>query len=524
MADSRDLYQLIESLGRAEKRYCRVMLQAGLGRKATSCLRLFEVLAGMRTHDERAVRAAVAGEPFARHLAVTKNHLYEHLLRTLRLYDAVESRRGNIRAAIESAEVLKRRGLFDSARERLRRARAGAEEEELLAEQLEIAHLEWELDRRDGYAAVDHEALAERRERVEAVGLAIGNYWDHLHVYAGASMELLLRGPRTHAMAERLEELVGKPLGMLSPPATMRARNFHRETLRTYHLLTGRYDQGYAHSAESLALVESYPMDVRLERLNYLGRLHYHTVLSLRVGRYAEARRTAAKLEALQISNRALLARRARLAFSSRLDVLMVDFDHVGIAALGSDLEEICREEEDAFTRQLRLGHQVMLAAAQFTNGLVHEAAETLRPVINDYRPGFRNDALCTARLLQLMIHYDMGDVELLPYVIRSNYRFLACYGGITEVDRAILRSMRRLTNLATRDDLMREFARLRDELAAIAEDAPESGLAAVRDVLPWLESKITGRSYHELMIEARDAMEIRDTEETEPDRAAGSV
>lgn len=522
MADSRDLYQLIGSLGRAEKRYCRVMLQAGLGRKATSCLRLFEILSGMRTHDERAVRAAVAEESFARHLAVTKNHLYEHLLRTLRMYDAVESRRGNVRAAIESAEVLKRRGLYAAARERLGRARASAEAGELMPERLEIAYLEWDLDRCEGYAGVAHEDLAERRARVEETTAAVRNYWDHLGVYAGASLELLLHGPRTHDASERLEEVVGGPLAALPPPATARARNFHREALRTYHLLTGRYDRGYAHSAESLALVESYPMDVRLDRLNYLGRLHYHTVLSIRVGRYAEARRTAAKLDSLHISNQALLARRARLAFSCRLDVLMIDFDHEGIAALAADLEEIRREEEDAFTRQLCLGHAVILAAAQYINGLLNEAARTLHPVINDNRPGFRNDVLCTARLLQLMIHYDRGDIELLPYMIRSTYRFMARYGGITEVDRAILRSMRRLANLVTRDDLLHEFARLRDELAAIGEDAPESSTSVVRDVLPWLESKITGRSYRDLMIEARDAMEIGDTEEAEPARAAG--
>src|SRR5690349_12151228 len=98
MAGSRNLYELIGSLSRTEKRYCRLMLETGAGRKANNCLRLFQILSAMPEIAEPAVRAAVEHEPFAGHLSVTKNHLYEHLLRSLRAFSASRTRHVRIRA------------------------------------------------------------------------------------------------------------------------------------------------------------------------------------------------------------------------------------------------------------------------------------------------------------------------------------------------------------------------------------------------------------------------------------------
>lgn len=511
MAGSHELYELIGTLSRTEKRYCTMMLETGAGRKAKSCLRLFEILSSMRRLDEADVRAAVEGEPFARHLAVTKNHLYEHLLRSLRSFDAAKSTRRRIRALIEGAEVLSERGLHQQARGRLREARTLSERYEYLPEQLVIARLAWRINAHEGYVRVDEEDL--RRQRAEVAGIMdqISNYWDYLYAWASLSFRLIRRGAvKSHT--DRMS--VDDPLVTLAPPLSLQARRLQLEALRLYYLVTSRHDRGYEHSVEALRIVESFPMADRMEQLNYVAVLYTHVMVSLKVGRYAEARRTFEKLRSLHPNGRSEQFHHAQLCFSCRLSLYLVDLDHEAIAAMAGELEEVCSLDEDGFSRQLRIGFTIELAAAQFANNHARAALQTLHPVINDCRPGFRDDMLCLARLLRLMIHFDLGDFEVLPYLIRSTYRFIARCRGLSVVDCVVLRFMRRLPNVATRHELTAELGRVRAELADATSDPGEREAAAVSCILPWLDAKITGRGYGEVVREENRAKAIDDEPE----------
>lgn len=500
MATSCDLYELIGSLTKTEKRYCRMMLESGTGRKANSCLRLFEILSSLRDLEESAVRAAVAGEPFARHLAVTKNHLYDHLVRSLCTFAAVRGMRSRINGLIEATEVLLGKGLLRQAREQLREARELAERYNFMTGQVVIAQMSWRLDSYDGYEGVTVEDLRERRDRVHGVLDDMRNYWDHLHAYAVMSRELIHRGPSgSSANAESSDESIHELFHALPPPASPNARRMHLDAQRTYHMLTARYDDAYEHAVESLRYVESFPMKDRLRRLNYISILVDYVIMSTRTGRMTEARRALATLEGLEPEDRVLRNHQERATFYCRLTLAMVDLDHEAVAAMRGEMEEICSRDKDEFARQFPIGYALDLAYAQFANGLLREAVETLHPVINDYRPGFRDDMLCIARHFQLMLHFDLGDIELLPYLVRSAYRFISRCRGISEVDRVVLRFMRRLPGIATREKLLAEFARVREELLAVSHDPAEREASAVMAIIPWLDSKITGRPFGEL-------------------------
>ncbi|HVZ37785.1 MAG TPA: hypothetical protein VHI13_00765 [Candidatus Kapabacteria bacterium] len=507
MAGSTDLYELIGTLSKMEKRYCRLMLEAGTGRKARSCLRLFEILTAVDRLNESDVRAAVANETFAGHLAVTKNNLYEHLLRSLCSFGTAGGALARIRSLTEGAEILSDRGLHRQARERLRAARDLAERYGHLPEQLTLARLDWYLDSQSAYADSCRARLIERRDHVRSIVEGISNYWDHLHLFAMISYELVQRGPGGGEARQRVQEIVHGPLARMAPPSTTGARRYHMEAMRLYHMLTARYNDGYRHSVQHLAFVESQPMHERLELYNYITLLFTHVVLAVKTGRNAEAHRAYNTLCALEPRTRMRRVQQAQLAFCCRMELLLIDYQHEALAAMREELDELCSRDRNGFAAQLRMGYLTDLAYAQFVNGCLGDAIRTLHPLINGYRPGFRDDILCVARLLMLMIHYDAGNLELLPYLIRSTFRFIARCRGISAADRAVLGFMRRLPNICTQEELIAAFALAHDELAAIAVDPAQEQGSAIACILPWLQSRITGRPFGEVAREARRAM-----------------
>ncbi|HVZ42059.1 MAG TPA: hypothetical protein VHI13_22460 [Candidatus Kapabacteria bacterium] len=511
MAASEGLYNLIGTLSKTEKRYCTMMFASGTGRRARSCRRLFALLCGLRTLNEEAVRMAVANEPFAGHLAVTKNHLYEHLLRSLSTFNTANEAHRRIRLLIEGAEVLTDRGLHEQASERLHMARELAERHECLPEQLTIARLECSIDTRTCHANTTPEQLSERRSRIETILANVADYWDSQHLYGVVARELMQHGPGAAGAEQRLGRAACK--GALEPAAsrTETARLIRTESQRLYHLLAADHAAALLYSDQCIRLAESYPMKERAQRFNYSTLLFTHVMLAMRMGRNAEARSAFEKLCAIEPSG-GIDAMHLRVQqFSCRLELLMVDFEHEAIAAMADEFEAICVNSEDGLARQLRLGYPIELAYAQFVNGCLGDALSTLHPLINDARPGFRDDALCAARLLRLMIHYDSGNLELLPYLIRSTYGFIARCRGVSDADRAVLRFMRRLPNICTQEELRSAFARAYDELAAIAANRDQVQGTAIVCILPWLRSTITGRPFGEVAREARRAMIAED-------------
>ncbi|HVZ41081.1 MAG TPA: hypothetical protein VHI13_17495 [Candidatus Kapabacteria bacterium] len=505
MPGSRDLYELIGTLTKSEKRYCRMMLEGGAGRKASSSLRLFELLTAMSEPTEEKVRTAVAGEAFAGHLPVTKRHLYQHILRSLRSFRGENSTRGRIRALTESAEVLADRGLNRQAREALDAAWRIAEEHDFLVEQLTLLRLEWLLDSRLSYAGVQAADFEMRRERAGCVLRKVENYWDYLHLFSTVSFSLITEGPLREERITNNQWIAGHPLVRSPRTLSQGAARFYFETLRMYYLLSARYYEGYLNSVRYLEFVDALPMNIRMEQYSYVQLLDTHVMLCVKIGKYDEARSTYRRICALEpvTWERRMMVEEGR--FTCRVLLLMIDFDHDGLAAMAPELEQLRRGRDRAIVWQTELAYTINLAYARFANGLLREAAVTLHPVINDHRPGFRNDALCLARLLQLMIHYDLGDYELLPYLIRSTYRFFAGCNHLHAFERAVLAFMRRLASVLTSDELRREFESTFTELSSIAADRREYEASSAFAVLPWLESRLTGRPFGDVLRGQRD-------------------
>ena len=85
-----DLFQLIKSLSRNEKGYFKkyTLLYSAQPESANNYTRLFDVIDGMDEYDEIALKKQFTGEKFINQLPVTKNYLYNSILKSLRSYSA----------------------------------------------------------------------------------------------------------------------------------------------------------------------------------------------------------------------------------------------------------------------------------------------------------------------------------------------------------------------------------------------------------------------------------------------------
>ncbi len=112
-----------------------------------------------------------------------------------------------------------------------------------------------------------------------------------------------------------------------------------------------------------------------------------------------------------------------------------------------------------------------------------------LSRIIN-WKVDLRTDLQCYSRLLHLIAHYELGNFQLLEYLIKSVYRFMAKMGNLSLVEEEIFKFLRKSFNLSP-GKLKPEFEKLLEKLKKYEKNRFETRAFVYLDIISWLESKI---------------------------------
>jgi hypothetical protein len=138
------------------------------------------------------------------------------------------------------------------------------------------------------------------------------------------------------------------------------------------------------------------------------------------------------------------------------------------------------------------------IASLYFGSGDYDNTVTYLTKIIN-WKLNLRNDLQCYARLLHLIAHYELGNYELLEYLTKSVYRFMAKMENLSLVEEEIFQFLRKSFNLSPKQ-LKPEFEKLLAKLKHIESNKFESRAFAYLDIISWLESKINGEKVQDVI------------------------
>lgn len=154
-------------------------------------------------------------------------------------------------------------------------------------------------------------------------------------------------------------------------------------------------------------------------------------------------------------------------------------------------IEEKLEEHELLLDRHRVLIFYYKIACLYFGAGQFEKAVEYLNRIIN-WKVDLRTDLQCYARLLHLISHYELGNYEILDYLIRSVYRFMAKMQNLSVVEKEIFRFLQQTFHM-NRQQVRKAFEQLRDKLAKYEANPLESRSFMYLDFISWLDSKIEG-------------------------------
>lgn len=134
------------------------------------------------------------------------------------------------------------------------------------------------------------------------------------------------------------------------------------------------------------------------------------------------------------------------------------------------------------------------IASLFFGCGQVEQSIEYLNRIINKSTT-LRTDLQCYARLLHLIAHYELGNYELLEYLTKSVYRFMAKMQNLGIVEKEIFRFLRNSFYISNRD-LDKELGILKENLKKHESNKSELRAYLYLDIISWIESKLQKKGY----------------------------
>lgn len=484
-APSERLHQLIHSLSGSEKRYFKLHLQRD-GRANRKYIDLFDLLNKQAAFDDLAVQRQLYGKVVTtKKYSELKAYLYDHLLAVLRTFDERSSVEHQLKARLLGISSLFRRSLFEDCRILIEKTRKPARRYEHLHTLLQL--LDWE--KKLAYTRSDITQLAKVLPRIEAREQELLRQLHAINTLQNLFYELLI-GIRKQALRSvevlaRLQTLQAHPLlQRAETTATFRgARLFYRiRGIMAY--ATNDYTAFYELSQQLIDLLESRPAWLKEDLEDYLAALNNFTIAAGHLQRYADIEVCLRKYAKLRAVSRDDAYKIFRQQYTTRFRLLITQ----------GRFEDARRALDQHFAdpnskRIERSGFFFQYFYIYFGNGDYAEALHWLNEWLNLPRSIERQDLQSLARVLNLIVHYEMDNWQLLDNLVRSTTRFLDRKAFPTLFEHTITAFFRQLLRLPPGAERRGAFATLNTTLQSLRETANERAMLRLFDTSAWADA-----------------------------------
>lgn len=508
MKPSTELFDLIKALTKSEKRFFKLHSSLQSGDK--NYLKVFDAMDRQKVYDEGALKGQFANEVFIKHLPSEKNHLYKLILKALRAFHADGSVDGILKQEIKNIEILYRKALHGECNKLLQRAKRLAREHENFHSWLEL--LAWEKTLLEeayesGEFTKDLDALAEEERQVLE---KIRNLAAYHILYTKINYVFRSGGyVRTYEERAMVEEIGAHPLiEGRNTALSLKAATICYYTQGLCHWAKRDWKAALGKFERVARILDDAPRIRAGLPKRYVRTLQYIMDARIESGEFKEAAGNMARLRGL-MEQPAFQARDTALRIYvagnlAELRLLDRSGDHARAVRMIDELSDGMAHIGPGLHKEHRLELHFAFACAHFGAGSMNKALYWLNKVLNENEPALRQDIFTYARLFNLVLHYELGNHGLLEHMVRSTQRFLTKQHGIMRVESALAAHIRKLARAKGEPGRSERFRELQAELLECFKDPDERLLLKYFDVLSWVRAHVEGRSFSEVVREAR--------------------
>jgi hypothetical protein len=456
MKPTHDLFDLVHSLTKSEKRFFK--LQSSLQAGEKNYVRLFDLLEKTDHYNEEFVKESFKGEVFLKHLPSEKNHLFKLILKALRSYHGENSVRSILKQALKNVDILHSKGLHEECKKELKRAKKLAVSYEFFYYLFEIISWQKTLLEEDYENGEFSQSIDDLAEEEADVLLRLQNLAEYQVIYGKVNAIFRSGGFTPSAIHEEMLREIrdSKLLEDASKAKSIRSNCIRLYSLGFSAIAESNIESASVYFTEVIALFEQHEWirDDKAKRyLRALGQLLTCKVLS---DDRAGATELFKKVEALDevecFQNPDLVAFRFRILKQIQVEMALM-FDQ---KIQADEILISVQQTKNVLSKEFEMMMHYRLALYEFSCGLHQRSLKHVNEIINNSDKELRQDIYGHVRVLNILIHLCLGNTDLVEYALKSTIRFYTQRERDHEADIHFLKMLKSYNKLQ-RDD-QKEF------------------------------------------------------------------
>ena len=488
------LFQLIRSLQKAEKRNFKLYIQRNSANKDLKLIQLFDAMDKMQDYEETVLLKKVSSIK-KQQLSNTKAYLYRQILNSLRLLKSEENIDMQLHEQIDHARILYNKGLFHQSLrilDRLKELAKSYNQDSFLIQiislekKIETLHITRSMqDRADQLTEEAREVNEKRRIITTLSNLALQLYsW---YIKNG------------HARNEHDEADVKKYFHESLPANAHELKGFYEkvylfQSYCWYAFIRQDFLMYYRYTQKWVDLFYAQPQMIEVEPGHYIKGMHNLLNAHFDLRNFEQFRVVLEKFEAFANSEFVQNIQNNQIQTFIYLTTAKIN-QHFMTGSFNKGLELVPYVEEKLEEYALFIDrHRVLvfyykIASLYFGARDYGTCIDYLQRIIN-WKVDLRNDLLCYARLLHLLAHYELGNFDIMEYLTKSVYRYMARMENLTVIEEEMFAFIRRTFHLSP-SKLQPEFEKLLNKVKGLEKNRFETRAFAYLDIISWLESKV---------------------------------
>lgn len=498
---SSKLFDLIKSLSGAEKRYFKLFINSKDAR-SNKYVRLFDAIDAQTAFDEEALMKTVYSDETleTRKYSELKAYLYDLIIKCLQSYDEKSSVDYRLKNTLLGVRTLFKRSHFEDCADLLKKAKKTALDYEDFNTLVEI--LEWE--KRIAYTRTDIAFLDRELERIKMEEYSYLEQLTNISAYRNIFFNILVSirkdVSRNARQREELTALMHDPLMESETQArSWMARVLFYRIQSIYHFSMSDFGAFYRSSKQLIKLLEHNKLRLAEDVSEYISALNNHIISCGRLGKIDEVRQTLNKLSKVKpiTSDDAVKIHRQYYMNKFRLCISTGEFEE-GMKELQRHLKEVEKFDKQQF---IKSNFYFQYFCIYFGAGNFEQALNSLNDWMALSESVERKDLQSLARILNLMIHYELGNTMLLDSLLRSTYRYLKKANRFSEFEQKMMNFIREAGKPHSKKEMRQILENLKQDFENLSRQ-PSYGVFDLFDIIAWLESKISGKPFAEVVKE----------------------
>ena len=483
MRTSDELFLLIKSMSKNEKGYFKRLASIHTSETKTNYVTLFNTIDALTEYNEKKVVEKIQDKILVKNLSKEKNHLYSLLLQSLRLYHYEKDITHQINAILSSIKILYNKGLIKQCEKLIRKGKKIIKDTQLINYEIELCRWEQEI-------AINSSATTKLltivKEKTETVN-KLKNIEDYSSIYLQLYNAIVKSGDSLVNQNSVVKKLM-KPNVLYNEKTalTISAKLYYYHIHVIYHNYEKKYDQAFIYSKKRIDLLAANPKVKEDNPREYINAINNHANLLIKLHKYKDAQEVA-NLITSNNKNEFITCREKsrhiiiRLTINQKIKnynetIQMKD----EIINLLSTYKHLVKKDEVALI-------SYFLALACFYTADYHSSLKWCQNILNEKEKNIRTDIQCMARILNIIILYEIDKNSNLEHLYHAAVRYFkktkhANIDALNFINQMILvngTKKKHSISFFEQNKLFNAFAR------------QEEAIVGLKNIEPWIEMYI---------------------------------